>query len=685
MKFFWEKHQTSPHGPSAEFDVRWMVAGRLCLLALVLLGASVAPLVWTDFAVNRIERMYAPLACVFGFSAASAWWLRRHVAGVVFTSVQLFADIVVITSIIYATGDTLSPFLFLYLPHIMAASILLSRRIALMLSLVATSAYLTMVLGITYRYIPSADGLSTIQAPNGGVLLQVVGLVSAMILIAVATSFLQGKLASSRLLAEQSKRDLSKLDQEQRALINGMQDGVISVTLDETVANLNQAARDLLHISELDIVGKPFPKLLKQLDPQTNLRQLSSDQVESRELEFIPVGSDKPVRLRYQGSPVFNETGEQTGMIFIFKDITKLHSIEEQLKMQERMAELLARKECDAPAKQTKLSNFVGESPVMQKVFKLIERVAGSDATVLISGESGTGKELVAKAIHLGSVRSNAPFVPVNCGAIPENLIESELFGHKKGSFTGADSDALGLFRQAENGTIFLDEIGELPIAMQTKLLRALQEKKVRPVGGERDIPINVRVIAATNRNLKREIEANNFREDLYYRLNVINIQLPALRERKEDIPVLVNSILRSLVRSDRTPVVPPATMQMLLDYQYPGNVRELENILERALVLGGEVILPDHLPDTVRSPEGEQRTEGQRAETQIIIDESIEFPVQLDQVLATIERRYLEVALIKSRGVKKRAAELLGMNFRSFRYRLQKFGISSADDELDG
>ncbi|MBN8550022.1 MAG: PAS domain-containing protein, partial [Deltaproteobacteria bacterium] len=343
---------------NAEFDVRWMVAGRLCLLALALLGSSVAAWVWPEFTVNRVERLYHILAVLFAFSAVSAWWLRKHVAGVAFTAIQLFADIVVITSIIYITGDTLSPFLFLYLPHVMAASILLSRRIALILSLVATSAYLTMVFAISYHYIPTADGISTIQAPSGGLLLQVVGLFSGMILIAVATSFLQSKLASSRLIAEQSKRDLSKLDQEQRALINGIQDGVISVTLDETVANLNQAARDLLHISELDIVGKPFPKLLKDLDPHSNVRQTAVSQGESRELEFTPTGSTKPVRLRYQGSPVFNETGQQTGMIFIFKDITKLHSIEEQFKMQERLAELLAKKESDFPASQTKLSNF---------------------------------------------------------------------------------------------------------------------------------------------------------------------------------------------------------------------------------------------------------------------------------------------------------------------------------------
>jgi len=270
----------------------------------------------------------------------------------------------------------------------------------------------------------------------------------------------------------------------------------------------------------------------------------------------------------------------------------------------------------------------------------------------------------------------------VNCGAIPENLIESELFGHKRGAFTGAETDNTGLFRQADGGTIFLDEIGELPIHMQTKLLRTIQQKAVRPVGGDRDIPINVRIVAATNRTLKKEIELGNFREDLFYRLNVININLPPLRDRKEDLPLLINSTLKRLLKSDATPVIPPATITLLLHYTYPGNVRELENILERALVLGGEVLLPEHLPDSIRVPNEPSTPSRKGGITEIIVDESIEFPIKLDDLLGGIERRYLEVALVKTNGARKKAADLLGMNFRSFRYRLQKFGIKDDGDE---
>jgi two-component system response regulator PilR (NtrC family) len=370
-------------------------------------------------------------------------------------------------------------------------------------------------------------------------------------------------------------------------------------------------------------------------------------------------------------------------VLISLSNVTELRSIEEQLAVQERMARLLSEEQRDPVHHNLpNFQSFVGESQIMQKVFQLIQRVATSEATALIHGESGTGKELVARALHNGGRRSKGAFVPVNCGAIPENLIESELFGHMKGSFTGAESDHPGMFKQASGGTLFLDEIGELPIAMQAKLLRALQERSVRPVGSTRDIPIDVRIVAATNRNLKREVEAGRFREDLYYRLNVITISLPPLRDRKDDLPILMKAILNRLAGAGSLPVVSPQAMQLLLTYQYPGNVRELENILERAFVLGGQVILPEHLPEMMRSlpPSG---TTGDlitaQPETQIIIDETIQLPANLDEILGQIERRYLETALLRSQGAKKRAADLLGINFRSFRYRLQKFGLSDS------
>jgi two-component system response regulator PilR (NtrC family) len=456
-----------------------------------------------------------------------------------------------------------------------------------------------------------------------------------------------------------------------------MSEGIVTTDKNFSVLSINNAAGGLLSLDPDYIVGKKLAASILSSCYQADVEAEVLYERRSGEFTLQRAEGEVELCIRYQSRVIEGTDGKNSGWMFIFSDVTQLRSIEEQLNVQERMARLLASDSSTIEGASSFIKEFVGESALMKKVFGLIERVAPSEATVLISGESGTGKELVARSIHLGGNRSSKSFVPVNCGAIPEGLIESELFGHKKGAFTGADSDHTGLFRQADGGTIFLDEIGELPLLMQAKLLRALQEKRVRPVGSDSSVPIDVRIIAATNRNLREESKQGKFREDLYYRLNVINIRLPALKERKEDIPLLVNSILKRIVDNDITPVVAPAVMQTLMSYDYPGNVRELENILERAVVFGGEAILPEHLPEMLAA-EGGATAEGKesRPETAIIELDYVQFPVNLDEFLKEIEKQYIENALIKSGGVKKRAAEMLGMNFRSFRYRLQKFGI---------
>ena len=247
-----------------------------------------------------------------------------------------------------------------------------------------------------------------------------------------------------------------------------------------------------------------------------------------------------------------------------------------------------------------KFGNMVAKSKAMQAVFKLAEKVAQYDTTVLITGESGTGKELIARGIHYSGVRAEKPLIPVNCGGIPENLLESELFGHKKGAFTGADRNKKGLFEEADGGTLFLDEIGELPLALQVKLLRVLQESEIRPVGGSQTLKIDVRIVAATSKKLQDELKDGTFREDLFYRLNVLPIRLPSLRERVDDIPILsqifIDDFNRKLGKSVKG-ISPPA-MSKLINHRWPGNVRELENVIERALILAeGNVILPENLP----------------------------------------------------------------------------------------
>ncbi|HZH49860.1 MAG TPA: sigma-54 dependent transcriptional regulator [Nitrospira sp.] len=302
--------------------------------------------------------------------------------------------------------------------------------------------------------------------------------------------------------------------------------------------------------------------------------------------------------------------------------------------------------------KEYSFHHILGKSKAMQAVFDLIKRVADSPTNLLITGESGTGKELVAKAIHYNSDRKDAPFVPVNCAAIPEQLLESELFGHMRGSFTDARFDKRGLFEEAQSGTLFLDEISELPIMLQAKLLRAIQEKEIRRVGATKPIAVDVRIIAATNLTLAEEVKAKRFRDDLYYRLNVIELKLPPLRDRREDILLLVEGFLKKCgeARGKEVKGVSEAALAMLIDYTWPGNVRELENVIERAVTLSrGEKVTPDDLPPAVQGARGDRR----------VLDEAAEKTLPLHE----IEKEYIKKILEKTGGNKYQAAQALGID----------------------
>jgi two-component system response regulator PilR (NtrC family) len=319
------------------------------------------------------------------------------------------------------------------------------------------------------------------------------------------------------------------------------------------------------------------------------------------------------------------------------------------------------------------VGGLIGKSPGMREVIDLIERVAPLKVTALILGESGTGKERVARALHLASGHRDGPFVPVNCGAVPETLIESELFGHVKGAFTGAERDKVGLIEAASGGTLFLDEIGELPLALQPKLLRVLQERKIKRVGAVDEVDVDVRVVAATNRELEIEAEQGRFREDLYFRLNVVRIDLPPLRQRTEDIPLLVQHFLRKYAREYDRPVqaVEADAMKRLLDYAFPGNVRQLENVIERGVALArGSTIGLDQLPKELRHVES-------RPTRVFEVRDGSEFPaegVDLERLVQDFEVGLIHKALEAAGGVKTKAAELLGLSFRQFRYKLKKF-----------
>ncbi len=351
--------------------------------------------------------------------------------------------------------------------------------------------------------------------------------------------------------------------------------------------------------------------------------------------------------------------------------------------------------------------DMIGQSPSINKVFDLIDKVADSDSTVLICGESGTGKEVVARSIHFKSLRSDKPFIPINCGAIPEALLESELFGHEKGSFTGAINTRPGRFELANGGTLFFDEIGEMPYPLQVKLLRAIQEREFERIGGTKSIQVDVRILAATNIDLEQAVLEKRFRTDLFYRLNVIPMTLPSLRDRKEDIPLLVTYFLEKFNRIKQKAItgIEDDAMNLLMAYPWPGNIRELENIVERIVVLKGDdgLIGIEDLPEKItekqneriapfREPQPEVVTPGMdntpgvigQARVAHTIDTLLEIPdegISLPQLVENFENEMIKKALKKANGVKSRAAVLLGLNRTTLVEKLKRRGL----DEMDG
>jgi len=324
----------------------------------------------------------------------------------------------------------------------------------------------------------------------------------------------------------------------------------------------------------------------------------------------------------------------------------------------------------------TGLDNMIGTSPKMREIFELIVNIAPQQSRVLITGESGTGKELVARAIHENSARSKAPFITINCGAFPETLLESELFGYVKGAFTGATENRRGLFHAAHGGTLFMDEIGNMSVTMQVKLYRVLQEGKVRPIGSTEEADVDVRVIAATNKDLEKEIAEGRFREDLFYRLSVIPIHLPPLRERREDIPLLVREFIGRLAKSmgKKTEGIEPEAMRLLEVYDWPGNVRELENTIERSLALeSGPKISSESLPERIRTHAQHSIGAPSHNGNGAVLPEN---GINLEQHIQQLERSYLLAALERSGGVRTQAAGILGMSYRSFRHYAKKYGV---------
>jgi two-component system response regulator PilR (NtrC family) len=401
-------------------------------------------------------------------------------------------------------------------------------------------------------------------------------------------------------------------------------------------------------LSGIELLGR-----IKKLSPETGVLMITAFSATEQAVEAMKLGA-----YDYIAKPFKIEEIKQLVINALEKQGLKRENALLKIDVQERST----------------FCGIIGQSQKMRELIDMIQKVAASQSSVLVLGESGTGKELVARAVHSCSPRKSKPFVAVNCGAIPENLIESELFGHKKGSFTGAVNDRPGLFEHAEGGTFLLDEIGELPLLLQTKLLRVLQEKEFKRVGCVQTRKTDVRIICASNRDLEAQVRENSFREDLFYRINVVQLQMPPLRERIEDIPLLVAHFCQKYNKCGQgTPVsVTPGALKMMMNYPFPGNIRELENCIERSLIIDPALISENNLPKQILSG---------RVSSLLANIDIPEGGLQLEPLLEELEKKYLLKALEITGGAKKKAGGLLGMSFRSFRYKLAKFGLDSGEE----
>ncbi|MBK9321472.1 MAG: sigma-54-dependent Fis family transcriptional regulator [Bdellovibrionaceae bacterium] len=438
---------------------------------------------------------------------------------------------------------------------------------------------------------------------------------------------------------------------------------------DITLAEDGQKAKELLGKKTFDMIISDL-----QMPHVTGIELLKHVKETSPEIVFMMITAFGTA-----------ETAVEAMKMGAYDYITKPFKIDEvrlniQNALRSRNLEVENRSLKKELVKENSFQNMVGNSQAMHQIFDLVKRVSQTPTNILITGESGTGKEVIAKAIHYNGPLKDRPFVTVNCGAIPENLMESEMFGHKKGSFTGAVTDKSGLFEVADTGTLFLDEVGELPLSIQVKLLRAIQERVIRRVGATDDNKVEVRIIAATNRNLEEMVAKGTFRQDLFYRLNVINIKSPSLRDRRDDVPLLANHFLKKYNErlSKNIGGISAEAMEILKKYDYPGNVRELENLIERTVALeGGAMILPESLPPMVNTSSGRKMASSNEIE---IGDDGVD----LDKVMGQIEKELLIKAIHSAGGIKKRAAKLLHISFRSMRYRIEKYNLGIiGDDEL--
>jgi len=649
------------HEAALRHRLGWFLLVRTALVTLFLV---VAAWVYGPQKMSGPDPRLGLIAVGYGVTAISAMVLPRMRRLTMFAGVQVAVDLVLVSLVILATGGLVSPLAVLYNVVILNTALLgLGRGIT------ATAGAAAIIYGTLMAALVSSAPGEMALAPHA---VSHTTIILSFFAIAGLARYLTVQLAAAEGMLAARQEDLGRIEVLQQLVANAVDNGLVVTDGSGRVISANPTAAEILGLPNGG-AGPTLDSLLPgagALEPDREASDLA-----------ISDGGDSQRQLRVKVGTVTDTFHHAIGRIYVIQDVTTVRDLEARLREQEQLEAYADTVRTRSESALTIFEGLVGESEPMRRVFSLVEKVAPSDSTVLITGESGTGKELVARAIHNRSQRAGRDFVPVNCGAIPDTLIESELFGHVRGAFTGAIADRPGLFRQAHRGTIFLDEIGELPLAMQVRLLRVLQDRQIVPVGGTAAINVDVRVVAATNRDLERQVAEGKFREDLYYRLNVIRIETPSLRARPEDIPLVLVHLLRSCSERHGKTVerVSPRTLRTLCNYSYPGNVRELENIIDHAITLcEGDALTEQDLPahllaqhDAPTAPEPETPaapvfTEG----------------CNLDDQLATYEKDMLLAALERAGGVRKRAAELLGIKYRSLRHRLSKYGLAAGDDD---
>ncbi len=668
--------------------MRWLLFLRVIILSFFLGATALFNFFKQEGDLHFFYILSIPLIVAYAISIGSALVLPHLPDLRFFAHLQVDFDVVLITGIIWLTGDFTSPFPFLYNLAVMNGAILLFYRGAFFTAGFSSLCYVTL---LSWTSAFNHGGGLPISWP---LLMPVVLNIGSFFAIAGLGGFLASKLSHAERLLKEKHTDYQDLEVLKETLLQGVGSGVAITDAEGRINYFNSQAQNLTSLQETSVKGKKlnqiFPGMMHNFNKAQQERSVLTDEI----VFASPQGNQKQLRLTL--ASLSNASEQLIGYISIFEDISKQKEAEEKLRLEDELRRArefnLEQRSAGVDDSDFHFEGIIGKSGGIDKIYHLVQKVAKNSTNILITGESGTGKELIARAIHLNGSRKNMPFVGVNCGAIPETLIESELFGHARGAFTGAVADHVGLFKQADEGTIFLDEVGELPLHLQVKLLRVLQEKAFTPVGGNKQIKVDVRVISATNRDLHQEMEDGRFRRDLFYRLNVVQIVMPPLRNRKEDIPALAHHFMRKFAASHGKQVeeISSGALMHLMSYGYPGNVRELENIIEHAVAVANKNIMTDEdLPAHIKGVPINEEAEVFERTAPGGADLFFAKGLSLDVELETHEKCILLGALKRANGVQKRAAEILGINYRSLRHRLEKYGLlnsrspSLADDSL--